>query len=198
MARFPGGSGYVGPTHCYDDMMDPDQLLRRLAYGKAPPMLKPWQRADDRFYARFLDAVANAHVVLVKTYRHSTRAYKFAAGLRAELPAERFGIYTDFDPVHEDWNVLVYNRITPEMMRTPPPDVRGDVWIGSGQVARVLGVTPNHAAVLMDKSGVPMRRVGGRMARQIRQQDLVILANRKGAWRHRRPAPVTTTKRDIE
>lgn len=184
MARFPSGTPYASPTHCYDEMIDPEQLLRRLAYGKAAPMLRPYQRMNGLFFGRLLDAMANAHVVLVKTARCEETVRKTARILRRELPPEAFGLAVDFDPGSGEWNLLVFNEV-PIGLRTIRIREQGDVWIGPREVARVLKVTPSHAARIIDRTGVRQRRTGGCLERQIRQQDLVILANRKGRWRKR-------------
>lgn len=182
-ARLPADITYPGPTYNMD--ISPDDLLRRLAYGQRRPMLMPHQRITGHFFARLLDEMANSHTQLIKVYRHSGSAYRLAADLRDELPVEAFGVHVDFDPRAETWNVLVFHQIPPEM-RTPrrrEPD--GHVWIGPREVARVLKLSPDRASAVIDASGVPVRRVGGRNERQIRQRDLVILANRPRRWRHR-------------
>lgn len=183
--RYPKSTPYLGPAANYDAQIEPEQLLRRLAYGKAAPMLAPYKRVDDRFFARLIDGLSNSHVVLVKCLATQRGAYRCAADIRPELPPERFGIYVDFDPEHKDWNVLVFNKVTPEMKAAAPVREGRDIWVGPKEVARVLRITQNHAAVVMDRSGLPVRRVGGNRRRQIRQSDLVVLANRPGQWRRR-------------
>lgn len=185
MARYPSLTPYLGPTACYDKQIDPEQLLRRLAYGRATPMLRPRQRLTTVFFARLLDAMANAHVVLVKITQSESGAYSIARRLRAELPPESFGVTVDFDPAHGDWNVLVFNQVPMEMRVIRPREPDGEVWIGPREVARVLRVTRDHAARIIDRAGVDTRRRGGRNERQIRQRDMAILANRKGRWRRR-------------
>lgn len=185
MARFPLGTGYAGPSHCYDDMIDPEQLLRRLAYGYAAPLLGWRKKMDTPFFGRLLDALANSHAVLVKASPAEQTCRNVAAQLKAELPADLFSIGVLFAPEREEWLVMAYNRIPEEIRRPPVRDAGGTRWIGSAEVARVLKVHPNHAVRIMRSGLVKSRRDGGRNEIQVRQQDLVILANRPKRWKRR-------------
>lgn len=185
MARFPLGTGYAGPNHCYDDMIDPEQLLRRLAYGYAAPLLGWRKRMDDVFFGRLLDALANSHAVLVKASPAEQTCRNVAARLRVELPADLFSVGVLYAPEREEWLVMAYNRVPKDLRRPPVRDAGGTRWIGTREVARVLNVHPTHAARVMASGVVRARRDGGRNEIQIRQQDLVVLANRPKRWRRR-------------
>lgn len=148
-------------------------------------MLRPRQRIDGAFFARLLDEMSNAHTLLVRTTTTESAAYKAARTLRDELPVEAFGVYVDHDERAGDWHVVVYHQLPKDLRVAQRRDNQGHVWIGPKEVARVLRISPDHASFVMDHSGLEVRRVGGRLERRIRQQDLVILANRKGRWRHR-------------
>lgn len=181
--RFPAGIAYPGPTYAMD--INPDDLLRRLAYGERRPMLLPHQRVSGHFFARLLDEMCNSHTQLIKVMKTSGGAYRLAAHLRAELPMSVFGVHVDYDPRPQTWNVIVFHQIPPEMRIPRKRDPEGHVWIGPKEVARVLKISPEHASWVMDRAGVEVRRRGGRLERQIRQQDLVVLANRPKRWRRR-------------
>jgi hypothetical protein len=183
--RFPAGNSilYPGPTYAMD--LHPDDLLRRLAYGERRPMLMPHQRIGGHFFARLLDEMANSHTQLIKVLGSPAAAYRCAKILREELPAQAFGVHVDHDPRAGTWNVLVFHQIPPEMRVPRRRDPEGNIWIGPKEVARVLRLSQDQAVRVIDASGVPVRRVGGRSERRIRQQDLVILANRPRRWRHR-------------
>lgn len=186
-ARFPTGTPYVGPTMCYDNQIEPDQLLRRLAYGRAAPLLKHRDRLDADFYGRLLDGLANAHVVLVKAAASEKSAHYSASRIKAELPPERFSISVMEDPEHEEWMVLAYNNVPMELRRLPMKYVeRGPNWIGIAEVARVLQVSKDRARAVVLSSPVKTRRTGGRMEIMMRQRDLPILVNRPRRWRKRR------------
>jgi hypothetical protein len=183
--RFPAGNSilYPGPTYAMD--LHPDDLLRRLAYGERRPMLRPHQRLGGHFFARLLDEMANSHTQLIKVLGSPAAAYRCARMLRAELPEQAFGVHVDHDPRTATWNVLVFHQIPREMRIPRRRDPEGNIWIGPREVARVLRLSLDQAVRVIDSSGVPVRRVGGRMERRIRQQDLVVLANRPRRWRHR-------------
>lgn len=183
--RFPAGNTilYPGPTYAMD--LHPDDLLRRLAYGERRPMLLPHQRIGGYFFARLLDEMANSHTQLIKVLGSPAAAYRCARILREELPPEAFGVHVDPDPRRGTWNVIVFHQIPPEMRMPRRRDPDGNVWIGPREVARVLRISKVQAVRVIDASGVPVRRVGGRLERRIKQQDLVVLANRPRRWRHR-------------
>jgi hypothetical protein len=185
MTRFPAGNSilYPGPTYAMD--LHPDDLLRRLAYGEKRPMLRPHQRLGGHFFARLLDEMSNSHTQLIKSLGSAPAAYRCARMLREELPAQAFGVHVDHDPRTGTWNVLVFHQIPREMRVPRLRDRDGHIWIGPKEVARVLRVSTSQASRIMDTSGVPVRRTGAGAVRSIRQQDLVILANRPRRWRHR-------------
>jgi len=185
-ARLPADITYPGPTYNMD--ISPDDLLRRLAYGQRRPMLMPRQRLSGHFFARLLDEMSNSHTQLIKILGTSGAAYRCAQQLREELPEEAFGVHVDYERHTRSWNVLVFHQIPREMRIPRKRDDRGDIWIGPREVARVLRITPVHASAVIDKSGVEVRRVGGRLERQIRQRDLAVLANRPRRWRKHRTA----------
>ncbi len=165
--------------------IDPDDLLRRLAYGGRKPMLRPRQRIDGSLFARLLDEMANAHTLVVRQTMTDSGAHRTAVKLRAELPPEAFGVYVDYDPRMECWNVIVYHQVPRELRIPRKRDEHGNIWIGPREVGRVLRITPDQAGRVMDASGCEVRRVGGRSERRIRQSDLAVLANRKGRWQRR-------------
>lgn len=177
------GTAYLGPTVGLE--IDPDELLRQLAYGGRKPMLLPRQRLNGLFFARLMDEMAVHHTVLVRTTLTEAGAYKVARSLRDELPEQAFGVHVDFNLRAGEWHVLVFHQIPREMRVPQKREPDGQIWIGTREVARALRISTDMAALAMDKAGLEVRRVGGRKARQIRQQDLVLLANRPGRWRRR-------------
>lgn len=183
MARKTGGTAYPGPTVGLE--MDPDALLRQLAYGGRTPMLRPRQKLNGLFFARLIDQMAAHHTVLVRTTLTESGAHKVARALRAELPEETFGVHVDFEPRTCEWHVLVFHQIPIELRILRKRDTQGDIWVGPREVARVLRLSMDHTRHVIDTSGVEVRRRGGRLERQIRQQDLMILANRPGRWQRR-------------
>lgn len=183
-ARLPGGTGYPGVTFGMD--IDPDELLRRLAYGSRKPLMTPWQRFDAHFANRLLAEMTNSHTVLVKQLTTSTGAYKAARALRAELPPEGIGVFVDNDKTTGRWNVIAFHHIPIERRLPPEPDAKGEVWIGLHEVARVLHIGKDYARLVVHRSGIPIQRRGGRNELRIRQQDLAVLAVRPR--RHKRPA----------
>jgi hypothetical protein len=178
-----GRAAYPGPTVGLE--MDPEALLRQLAYGGRTPMLRPRQRLSGLFFARLIDEMAAHHTVLVRTTKTEAGAYKVAKALGRELPEEAFGVHVDFDSRSREWHVLVFHQIPREMRVLRKRDPQGDIWVGPREVARVLKISMDHTRHVIDNSGLEVRRRGGRLERQIRQQDLVILANRPGRWRRR-------------
>lgn len=185
-ARFPTGTPYVGPTMCYDNQIEPDQLLRRLAYGRAAPLLKHRDRLDADFYGKLLDGLANAHVVLVKAAASEGSAHYTASRIKDELPPERFAIVVMEDPDHDEWMVLAYNNVPMELRRLPLKYVeQGPNWIGIKEVARVLKLKPEQARNVVLASPIKHRRHGGRNEIMVRQRDLPILVNRPRRWRRR-------------
>lgn len=187
--RFPSGTPYMGPAVNYDAVsMTQDEMVQRLAYGKPRPMLKPRQRMTSEFFGRLLTQLANSHVALVKVVGTERSAYRAARTLREEIGVERYevGVRQDPDlPMEDEWYVLVYNRITkslqePGYMKWFTPT---DVWVDTQEAARVLRCTADHARKLAHRYGVPTRRDGGRNQVLIRQQDLLLLANRPRAHR---------------
>ena len=187
--RFPAGTPYVGPSMCYDDQIEPDQLLRRLAYGKAAPLLPHYGRMDGRFFGRLLDALSNAHVVLVKTSTAESTARSVATALKRELPAKLYDVAVDHDPEAGEWNVMAFNRIPIQMREQVTRYVsQGPVWINMREAARVLRISPSRAREVVLASPIKHRRQGARNEIMIRQRDLPILANRPRRWRKRRIA----------
>lgn len=186
--RYPRGTAYQGPHANYDRLVSPEANLSRIVYGLPRPMLRPGQHRDDAFYGRLFDELANAHAVLVKIYSRESSARSFAQRLRPELKGGMYtvGVKQDEDnPRSDEWLVIVYNRVThslrePAWMREP--EARSE-WLGSAEAARVLGVTPHHAALLM--SQVHHVRVGGRNEIMIHRNDLLVLANRPNRWKKR-------------
>lgn len=178
-----GIGAYPGPTVGME--IDPDELLRQLAYGSRKPMLRPRQRINGLFFARLLDEMSQHHTVLVRTTLSASGAHRLARRLREELPSDAFGIHVDYVPRLEEWNVLVFHQIPREMRVPRRRDEDGNVWIGTQEVARVLKLSRFQARRVIDSAPVETRRVGGRSERQIRQRDLAILANRPRRWRHR-------------
>lgn len=186
--RFPEDTPYIGPTMCYDDMIDQDQLLRRLAYGRAAPLLGPWGRLDAPFFGRLLDQLANSHAVIVKAAGHRVTCAKIAAKLRAELPPERFSVGVLEAPERGEWLVMAYNNVPWEASPPHRFHPRGDNWVSMAEVSRVLRIGHRQAVNVVKGSGVETRRTGGRSEIMVRQSDLVILANRPRRWKRRRPA----------
>lgn len=187
MARFPTGTPYVGPSMCYDDQIEPDQLLRRLAYGRAAPLLAFRDRMDAPFFGRLLDGLANAHAVLVKASPHEQTCRNVAARLREELPSQLFSIGVLEAPERNEWLVMAYNNVPPELRTLPLKYVdHGPNWIGMKEVARVLKISQPHARAVVMASPVKHRRNGGRNEIMVRQRDLPILVNRPRRWRRRR------------
>lgn len=183
-ARKASGIGaYPGPTVGME--IDPDELLRQLAYGGRKPMLQPRQRITGLFFGRLLDEMAQHHTVLVRTTLSASGAHRIARKLREELPSDAFGIHVDYVPRLAEWNVLVFHQIPREMRVPRRRDPEGNIWIGPNEVARVLKLSRLQARRVIDSAPVEVRRVGGRMERRIRQQDLAVLANRPRRWRHR-------------
>lgn len=176
----------MGPGMCYDDGLTSDQLLRRLAYGRAAPMLGFRARMDDHFFGKLLDGLANSHNVLVKASPHETTCRTVAGKLKAELPEELFSIGVLYDHEIGEWMVFVYNRVHRELRRTHTQYVdHGPKWIDMGEVARVLQVHRGYARRLVCASGLAIRHTGGRNEILMRQRDLPILANRPRRWKRR-------------
>jgi hypothetical protein len=187
MAKARKASGiraYAGPTVGME--IDPDELLRQLAYGSRKPMLRPRQRITGLFFGRLLDEMAHHHTVLVRTCLSESGAHRVARTLREELPSDAFGIHVDYVPRLNEWNVLVFHQIPREIRVPRRRDEDGDVWVGPREAARVLQLSMDQARNVIDSaSGIEVRRVGGRCERQIRQRDLAVLANRPRRWRRR-------------
>ena len=175
---------------CYDDQIEPDQLLRRLVYGRPAPLLQRYQRMDAPFFGRLLDALANAHAVLVKQATSEQVARNVVSKLRKELPAELYQVGIVEAPELSSWMVMVYNQVTPEMRRQQATRYvqGGPVWISIGEVARVLQLSTSQATRVVLASPIKHRRQGARNEIMIRQRDLPILANRPRRWRKRRTA----------
>lgn len=192
MARYPVGTPYIGPTMNYDSQIDPDQLLRRLAYGRPAPLLARGQRVDPPFWGRLLDGLANSHAVLVRVVGTEQGAGYTARMLRAELPADRFavGVHRDREMYGEDWHVIVYNlvKVTRPLPKRFGEQERAE-WIPVSEVARVLKLTPRGARMVIRRCQVPYREVGAGGVLYIRQSDLAVLANRPGRWRKRKVKP---------
>ena len=187
MTRFPSGTPYLGPTANYDEQIDPDQLLKRIVYGRPRPLLPYRARMDGPFFGRLTDALSNAHAVLVKIAANRSTASHVAVQLRKELPADLFSVAVRYDEDQGDWEVIAYNRIRREVMRRAIRFTEGgQEWITMKEAARILKVTPNRASVLVKERGLRHRRVGGRNQILIRQRDLPLLANRSGRWKKRR------------
>lgn len=186
-SRFPTRTPYVGPTMNYDQQITPDQLLRRLAYGRAAPLLGHRDRTDGKFYAKLMDGLANAHVVLVKAAFGEQSAHYTARRIKAELPPELVDVVVMEDPDIGEWMVLAYNSV-PMEVRTLPTKFsdNGPNWVGIKEIARVLKLKPEHARAVVLASDVRIRRTGGRNEIMVQQQDLPILANRPGRWKKRR------------
>lgn len=186
----------MGPSMCYDEMMEPEQLLRRLAYGRAAPMLGPWGRMDARFFGRLLDNLSNAHAVIVKAAGSTASAYYTAARLREELPPDAVAIGVLEAPERGEWLVMAYNVVPYErrrpVVREAPdpaaPNAVRDHWVGLREVARVLRLTEPQARNVLRSAPVEVRREGGRRAMMVRQSDLPVLINRPNRWKRRRPA----------
>lgn len=182
--RFPSGTPYMGPAFNYDAVsMTQDEMIARLAYGKPRPMLRPRQRMDTPFFGRLLTQLANSHVALVKVVGSERSAYRAARTLRTEIGVDRYevGVRQDPDlPLDDEWYVLVYNKITrqlqePSYMKWATPT---ETWVDMQEAARVLRCTREHAGRMTHHYGLETRRAGGRSAILMRQQDLLLLANR--------------------
>lgn len=189
--RYPRGTPYQGPLASYDEQVSPDSFLSRAVYGRPEPLHRHGKHRDEAFYGRLLDELANAHAALVAVYTSQSSALSFAKRLRPELPAELYRVGVKDDPDYPgEWMVIAYNRVTrslkePEWSK-PNPERRGRPrWLGSKEVAKRLGISPVQAARVMARSGVPVRRRGGRNELQVKQSDLVVLANRPGRWKRR-------------
>lgn len=192
MPRFPAGTRYAGPTHNYDDMTTREELLHRLVYGNPAPLLAPYGRMDGSFWGKLTDGLSNAHAVLVKMTPHEITARQTAARLRQGVHPDRFQVCVLRAPELDDtWMVYIYNRVIPALMAPRAPrDAQGIIWIRAEEVARVLQVSTRRAFGLMAQTpGVRTRRVGGQRIIEMAQQDLIILANRKG--RHKRSRSLT-------
>lgn len=189
--RYPRGTPYQGPLTSYDNQVSSDSFLSRAVYGRPAPLLAPGKHCDEDFYGRLLDELANSHVALVRVYTRESSAYSCAYRLRPELPAEFYAVGVKEDPDYPgEWMVLAYNRVTRAMKEPewskPSVERRGrPKWLGSKEVARRLGISKVHAHRLMTQAAITTRRQGGRNEIQIRQSDLVVLANRKGRWQRR-------------
>lgn len=182
-ARKPSNTAYPGPTVGME--LDPDDLLRQLAYGGRRPMLAPRQRINGLFFARLMDEMSNHHTVLVRVCLSASGAHRVARTLRDELPEKVFGVHVDHDRRLDQWNVLVFHAMPKEMRVARRRDPDGHVWVGPREVARVLRITPGQASRVIDAAGIEVRRTGGRNERHVRQRDLAVLASRKGRWRYR-------------
>lgn len=194
MNRYPAGTGYVGPTANYDEQITPDQLLRRLVYGIAAPMLRPSQRPTMQFYGHLLEELSNAHAVIVKACASRAAAHYNVRLLREELPSDLFVVQVLHAPERGEWLVMAYNRITKAAMKPPKQFVPyGAVWVDMEQVARILGVTRRQAINIALKSGVITQRRTGRNTLYVMQRDLPILANRARRWERR---PTAARKAD--
>lgn len=190
--RYPVGTPYQGPVGNYDDQINADAFLRRVAYKARPaPLLAHRQRRNSAFYGRLIEELANAHAVLVKECSSPSTAAHCATVLRREIATELYEVAVREDVEHRPgeivWLVVVYNRVImqlhePGWMSHLPgqPD-----WVGMKEVARVLGVTQGHASRLVSGSGCECRRVGGRNEIMIHRRELSAMANRRGRWRRR-------------
>lgn len=183
---------YQGPLTSYDEQVSAEAFLGRVVYGRPAPLLGPGKHADEPFYGRLFDQLANAHAALVRVNRSQGAAYHFAAKLRRELPAELYSVGVKEDPDEPGmWLVLAYNRVTrsltkPAWMDPPEPYTHGRVrWIGTRQLAAILGVTPGHAARVIKAANIEYKREGGRGQIQIKHGDVARLANRHRRWQHR-------------
>lgn len=191
--RYPKGTPYVGPTACYDEQIEPEQLLRRLVYGRAKPLLGPYDRMDARFFGKLIDGLANAHAVIVKSTKGAQHAHNVGSMLRQELPAEHYHVAVLEAPERGDWLVIAYNQVTWDMRKPPAYKQEGvpigeSVWVSTPDAARVLGLSTRRVRSLVAESGVPQRREGGSSKLLIRQCDLVVLANRDRRWKKKRTA----------
>lgn len=187
MTRFPSGTPYLGPTANYDEQIDTNEFLRRVVYGRPKPLLGHMQRQDHSFFGRLLDALSNAHAVLVKVCAAESTARHTATALRKELPADLFAVAVRYSADDGDWEVVAYNQVRRELRRRAVRFTEGgQEWLPTSEVARVLGVTQSHAIRVVHESGIRQRREGGRNRILIRQIDLPILANRPGRWKRRK------------
>lgn len=186
MPRFPVGTPYVGPSMCYDDQIEPEQLLRRLAYGRAAPLLGRYGRLDAPFFGKLFDALANQHAVLVKSSPHRRTCEHVVTKLRAELPAALYAVGVLEAPERDEWLVMVYNRV-PADAKVPPRRTDGGMGLVSArEAARVLGLTLDYTRELIKAAPIEHKRIGGRREIHVRQCDLVVLANRPHQRRRRK------------
>lgn len=174
----------------YDDHMEPEQLLRRLAYGRAAPLLPYRAQADARFYGRLIDALSNQHAVLVKQGAERT-CRNLAARLKEELPADLYAVGVLEAPERDAWLLMVYNRVIPELRYPPQRDATGTAWVGMPEISRMLQLSYRQTHTVVKRSGIEIRREGGRGIIKVRQRDLVILANRPGRRRKRPKVTIT-------
>lgn len=190
--RYPRGTPYQGPVSNYDGQVSAEAFLGRVVYGRPAPLLAPRKHADEPFYGRLLDELANAHAALVRVNQSQGAAYHFANKLRKELPAELYSVGVKEDPdTPGEWLVLAYNRVTrslskPAWMDPPEPYTQGRIrWVGTKQVAAILGVSRGQANRVILKSGIEYRREGGKGVIKVKHADVSRLANRHRRWQHR-------------
>lgn len=187
MTRFPTGTPYVGPTMCYDDQIEPEQLLRRIIYGMPAPLLGHRDRMGPSFWGKLVDGLSNSHAVVVKITRHEQVARNIAAQLRKELPEDLYSIGVLPAPELGEWRVLAYNKVPVEVRRKPIKyGPRGPNWITVTEVARILKISKRQVHNVIAATAVEQKRKGARNELLIKQSDLVILANRPGRWRNRK------------
>lgn len=193
MPRMPAGTPYMGPSACYDDMIEPDQLIRRLAYGRPAPLLRPFEQIITPFWGKLLDALSNQHAVLIRVYRNRASAGPLVKKLREELPADRFAVHVtqDRDLYGDDWHVIVYNviRVKDPQPRRLSAQERKAQWVGTAHVSRILKLDRDGTRKAIALAGIETRRTGGRNEIMIRQSDIPKLVTRPGRWRKRAVKP---------
>lgn len=197
--RYPKEMSYQGPRVLYDDQIDPDDLVRRLVYGRPKPMLGDHERIVYGFYGRLMENLANGHAVLLKEARDSSTAYRLTKTIREEMgdTAYEYAVIPPKDRRDPNgrWLVMMYNRVTPNEVGGPPVGRQWheefnrpvSEWVDTREAARILGVSVSYAGTLAREAGVTdTRRYGGQRRMLIRRDALPMLANRPRRHKRRR------------
>jgi len=197
--RYPAGVAYQGPRVLYDDQIKPDDLVRRLVYGRPKPMLTDGEQMRYGFYGRLMENLANGHAVLIKECKFRTRAHQLAKQIREEMgdTAFEYVVVPPDDPDGPDprWSLLMYNKVTPNEVGGPPVGRQWheefnrpvSEWVDTREAARILGVSVSYAGTLAREAGVTdTRRYGGQRRMLIRRDALPMLANRPRRHKRRR------------
>lgn len=171
-------------TYRFDPGLDPDELIRTIAYGQVQPLLKPGEQWSSAKVQELWARLAVFPAACVKIHASPGSARVSATNLRKQLRG------TDgYEVKVIGCQVVVFTKTYLRDLPPPPPEWHRyhdpRQWMDMAEAREILGVTRARVSQLVRQHGVRTKPVNA-LGKLIYDRPGIVALTKRQKWRKRR------------